>query len=164
MYERFMKLGLKIKADVVAAQIQRVKLPLMMVELALFLPAHFDVAEEIVQDALLIALEHWSVDGIPERPGVWLLTVARRRALNQLSRDARYREKLAQLEQPEAVLSEVNALAGELDHYHLFHAIRGELLLELSEREQARACALRALDLTQNRAEQSLLSRRLLEW
>lgn len=60
----------------------------------------FDVAEEIVQDALLVALERWPVDGIPERPGAWLLTVARRRALNQLSRDARYRSKLAQLEQP----------------------------------------------------------------
>ncbi|HKV58270.1 MAG TPA: RNA polymerase sigma factor [Ktedonobacteraceae bacterium] len=61
---------------------------------------NFDVAEEIVQDALLVALERWPVDGIPERPGAWLLTVARRRALNQLSRDARYRAKLAQLEQP----------------------------------------------------------------
>lgn len=368
----------------------------------------FAVAEEIVQDALLVALERWPVDGIPERPGAWLLTVARRRALNQLSRDARYREKLAQLEQPilqepddrvrlmftcchpalsraaqvaltlravcgfttseiahaflvseaavaqrivrarrkivaahipyrmpsddemgerlrevlavlylmfnegylassgatptrrdlaedaawltalvarhmpeepeplgllalmrlhlartearftdagelvllqnqdrsrwkrpmikegialieqaaalgrpgpyqveaaiiachaeaeswaatdwrqivllydlllrispspvvrlnravavrqvdgpETALAEVNALARDLEHYHLFHAIRGELLLELSEREQARASALRALELTQNRAEQSLLARRLLEW
>ncbi len=325
----------------------------------------FDVAEEIVQDALLIALERWPVDGIPERPGAWLLTVARRRALNQLSRDARYREKLAQFEQPvprepddrlrlmftcchpalsrtaipyripsddelgerlsevlavlylmfnegylassgatptrrdlakdaawltalvaqhmpgepeplgllalmrlhlaraearftsvgelvllrdqdrtqwdrsmiaegialieqaaalgrpgpyqveaaiiachaeaqswdatdwrqivllydlllrmspspvvrlnravalrqvegpEAALTEVDALAQDLEHYHLFHAIRGELLLELSDREQARASALRALELTQNRAEQSLLARRLLEW
>jgi RNA polymerase sigma factor (sigma-70 family) len=60
----------------------------------------FDVAEEIVQDALLVALERWPTDGIPERPGAWLLTVARRRAFNQLSRDARYRAKLAQLEQP----------------------------------------------------------------
>src|SRR5260221_7759265 len=359
----------------------------------------FAVAEEIVQDALLVALERWPVDGIPERPGAWLLTVARRRALNQLSRDARYREKLAQLEQPilqepddrvrlmftcchpalsrasqvaltlravcgfttseiahaflvsettvaqrivrarrkivaaripycipsddklgerlsevlavlylmfnegylassgatptrrdlaedaawltalvawglsgepeplgllalmrlhlaraearftgagelvllvdqdrtlwdrsmiaegialieqaaalgrpgpyqveaaivachaeaeswaatdlllrvspspvvrlnravavrqverpETALAEVNALARDLEHYHLFHAIRGELLLELSEREQARASVLRALELTQNRAEQSLLARRLLEW
>src|SRR5579872_2990518 len=64
----------------------------------------FDVAEEIVQDALLVALERWPVDGIPARPGAWLLTVARRLALNQLSRDARYQTKLAQLEQP--VLSE----------------------------------------------------------
>jgi RNA polymerase sigma-70 factor (ECF subfamily) len=60
----------------------------------------FDVAEEIVQDALLVALERWPVDGIPERPGAWLMTVARRRALNQLSRDARYRAKLALLEEP----------------------------------------------------------------
>ncbi len=60
----------------------------------------FDVAEEIVQDALLVALERWPVDGIPDRPGAWLMTVARNRALNQLSRDAHYRAKLAQLERP----------------------------------------------------------------
>ncbi len=69
-----------------------------------------------------------------------------------------------QVEGPETALAEVNALARDLEHYHLFHAIRGELLLELSEREQARASVLRALELTQNRAEQSLLARRLLEW
>jgi predicted RNA polymerase sigma factor len=69
-----------------------------------------------------------------------------------------------QVDGPETALAEVNALARDLEHYHLFHAIRGELLLELSEREQARASALRALELTQNRAEQSLLARRLLEW
>jgi RNA polymerase sigma factor (sigma-70 family) len=71
---------------------------------------------------------------------------------------------LRQVEGPEAALAEVNALARELDNYHLFHAIRGELLQELSEREQARVSALRASELTQNRAEQSLLARRLLEW
>jgi RNA polymerase sigma factor (sigma-70 family) len=61
---------------------------------------NFDVAEEIVQDALLVALERWPIDGVPDRPGAWLLTVARRRALNQLSRDARYLAKLALLEEP----------------------------------------------------------------
>jgi RNA polymerase sigma-70 factor (ECF subfamily) len=60
----------------------------------------FDLAEEIVQDALLVALERWPVDGIPDRPGAWLLTVARRRAFNRLGRDARYRSKLAQLQWP----------------------------------------------------------------
>jgi predicted RNA polymerase sigma factor len=60
----------------------------------------FAVAEEIVQDTVLVALERWPIDGIPDRPGAWLLTVARRRALNHLSRDARYHAKLAQLEQP----------------------------------------------------------------
>lgn len=60
----------------------------------------FAVAEEMVQDALLVALERWPIDGIPDRPGAWLLTVARRRALNQVNRDARYRTKLAQLGEP----------------------------------------------------------------
>ena len=71
---------------------------------------------------------------------------------------------LRQIEGPEVALTEVNALASELENYHLYHAIRGELLLELSQREQARASALRALELTHNCAEQSLLIRRLLEW
>jgi RNA polymerase sigma-70 factor (ECF subfamily) len=64
----------------------------------------------------------------------------------------------------EAALAEVNALESDLNNYHLFHAIRGELLLEMGQREQARASALQALGLTQNRAEQSLLARRALEW
>jgi len=57
----------------------------------------FDLAEESVQEAVLQALEHWPGEGIPRRPGAWLLTVARRRALNRLSRDARRAGKLAEL-------------------------------------------------------------------
>ncbi len=60
---------------------------------------NFEVAEELVQDALLTALERWPSEGIPERPGAWLMTVARNRALDQMRRDARYREKLAAFEQ-----------------------------------------------------------------
>src|SRR5437763_14476612 len=56
----------------------------------------FDVAEEIVQDALLVALERWPVDGIPERPGAGVLTVARHRAHNQVSRGGRYRPDVQQ--------------------------------------------------------------------
>ncbi len=56
---------------------------------------NFEVAEEIVQDALLVALERWPVEGIPAQPGAWLVTVARRRAIDQLRCDARYRDKLA---------------------------------------------------------------------
>jgi RNA polymerase sigma-70 factor (ECF subfamily) len=58
----------------------------------------FDVAEEIVQDTLLLALERWRRDGIPDRPGAWLATAARRRAIDRLRRDARFRQKLALLE------------------------------------------------------------------
>jgi RNA polymerase sigma-70 factor (ECF subfamily) len=58
----------------------------------------FDLAEELVQEALLEAIEHWPREGIPEKPGAWLLTTARRKAVDQLRRQARFREKLAQLE------------------------------------------------------------------
>jgi RNA polymerase sigma factor (sigma-70 family) len=57
-------------------------------------------AEEVVQDALLAAWEQWPVDGIPARPGAWLWTVARRRAVDVLRRDIVYREKLAQIAWP----------------------------------------------------------------
>jgi predicted RNA polymerase sigma factor len=58
----------------------------------------FDVAEETVQDTLLLALERWRRDGIPDRPGAWLSTTARRKAIDRLRRDASYRQKLALLE------------------------------------------------------------------
>ncbi len=58
----------------------------------------FDLAEDAVQDALVLALERWPRDGIPSEPRAWLLTVARRRAIDRLRRDARYREKLAALD------------------------------------------------------------------
>src|SRR5579871_4013330 len=41
-------------------------------------------AEELAQDALVTALERWPIDGIPERPGAWLMTTARNRALDEL--------------------------------------------------------------------------------
>jgi len=58
----------------------------------------FDLAEEVVQDSLVAALEKWPEQGIPDKPGAWLMTTARRRAIDILRRDARYREKLALLE------------------------------------------------------------------
>ena len=57
----------------------------------------FDLAEELVQEALVEALEHWPREGIPQRPGAWLLTTARRKGVDRLRREARYREKLATL-------------------------------------------------------------------
>ena len=44
----------------------------------------FPLAEDALQDALVIALERWETDGIPRNPGAWLLTVARRRAIDRL--------------------------------------------------------------------------------
>src|SRR3982074_3183761 len=58
----------------------------------------FDLAEELVQEALLEAVEHWPKDGIPDKPGAWLLTTARRKAVDLFRRRARFRQKLALLE------------------------------------------------------------------
>src|SRR2546425_2765209 len=58
----------------------------------------FDLAEEVVQDSLVAALEKWPKQGIPEKPGAWLMTTARRRAIDILRRDKRYQEKLVILE------------------------------------------------------------------
>ena len=59
---------------------------------------NFDIAEEVVQDSLVAALERWPEQGIPDNPGAWLMTTARRRAIDVLRRDRRYAEKLALLE------------------------------------------------------------------
>ena len=42
------------------------------------------VAEELAQDALLAALEHWPTQGVPDNPAAWLMTTAKRRALDHL--------------------------------------------------------------------------------
>ena len=57
----------------------------------------WDLAEELVQDAAVAALEHWGSRGIPDNPGAWLMTTARRRAVDRLRRRARYRDRMAQL-------------------------------------------------------------------
>ena len=57
----------------------------------------WDLAEELVQEAAVAALEHWPADGLPRNPGAWLMTTARRRAIDRLRRDARFRDRLAQL-------------------------------------------------------------------
>jgi RNA polymerase sigma-70 factor, ECF subfamily len=61
----------------------------------------FDAAEESVQDAYVAALEAWSRDGVPARPGAWLTTVARRIALNAIARRRTLQAKLPLLLEPE---------------------------------------------------------------
>ena len=49
----------------------------------------FDAAEDALQEAIVIALERWPVDGQPDNPVAWLVTTARNRALDQLRREAK---------------------------------------------------------------------------
>src|ERR1700753_1193428 len=44
------------------------------------------IAEELAQDALVAALEVWPEEGIPANPGAWLMTAAKRRAIDSLRR------------------------------------------------------------------------------
>ena len=62
---------------------------------------------------------------------------------------------------PAAALSEVDSLSAELNDYHLYHATRAQLLRELDRTDQAADADRRALTLTANPAEQSLLRQRL---
>jgi len=55
------------------------------------------VAEELAQDALVAALERWPESGIPDNPGAWLTTVAKRRAVDHIRRDQRSAEHGATL-------------------------------------------------------------------
>ncbi len=71
----------------------------------------FDLAEELVQEAVVEALEHWPTSGIPDKPGAWLLTTARRKALERLRRAEVYQGKLALL-----VGSRLDDIRGEGDN------------------------------------------------
>lgn len=54
-------------------------------------------AEEVAQDALVAALEHWPRDGLPDKPGAWLMTTAKHRALDLLRRHKVQGEVMAQV-------------------------------------------------------------------
>ncbi|MEU7674656.1 DUF6596 domain-containing protein [Micromonospora taraxaci] len=56
-----------------------------------------DLAEEVASEAIEAALVHWPTDGVPSRPGAWLLTTARRRAVDRLRRDKVLATRLAVL-------------------------------------------------------------------
>jgi len=60
-----------------------------------------DSAEEAVQDAYVQALRTWGRDGVPDRPGAWLTTVARRNALNLMRRRQTLESKLPLLVEAE---------------------------------------------------------------
>ncbi|HVH64705.1 MAG TPA: sigma-70 family RNA polymerase sigma factor [Candidatus Acidoferrum sp.] len=71
----------------------------------------FDLAEDLVQEALVEALEHWPATGIPDNPGAWLFTTARRKALERLRRAANYDRKLSLL-----VASQLDEVQTESDN------------------------------------------------
>ena len=60
-----------------------------------------ELAEDAVQDAFATAIERWPRDGVPRKPGAWIVTTARNRAIDRIRRDRVFRQKaelLARLE------------------------------------------------------------------
>jgi RNA polymerase sigma factor (sigma-70 family) len=55
------------------------------------------LAEELAQDALVIALEQWPKDGVPDNPGAWLMATAKHRAIDQLRRRTNHERKLQEI-------------------------------------------------------------------
>ena len=110
-------------------------------------------AEDLAQDALVAALEQWPASGIPDRPGAWLTTVARRRAVDEIRRDATLAGKVGLLgrelpevdefELPEPVQDDVLRLMFTACHPVLTPEARAALTLKmlagLSTDEIARA-------------------------
>jgi RNA polymerase sigma-70 factor (ECF subfamily) len=59
----------------------------------IFGPAHLELVEEVVQDALVKALQQWPYSGVPANPAGWLCRVARNGALDALRRDGSFRDR-----------------------------------------------------------------------
>jgi RNA polymerase sigma factor (sigma-70 family) len=73
-------------------------------------------AEELAQDALVIALQQWPGQGIPENPGSWLMATAKHRAIDLIRRRVRYERKIAEIGRDLDEASEPD-LAAMVDDY-----------------------------------------------
>ncbi|MFM1652841.1 RNA polymerase sigma factor [Brevibacillus sp. B_LB10_24] len=76
------------------------------------------LAEDLAQDALLIALERWPETGIPDKPGAWLMTTAKRRAIDLIRRTKLRDEKYAEIARHTDLFTEEDvdrALDGEIE-------------------------------------------------
>ncbi len=68
-----------------------------LITAALRITRDLQTAEDVAQDALIAALDRWPVQGIPDRPGAWLMTVCRNRARNLVRDAGRAQQRLASL-------------------------------------------------------------------
>src|SRR5258708_18101081 len=67
------------------------------------------LAEELAQDALVIALERWPAEGVPENPGAWLMATSKRRAIDRLRRSKLLERKHEELGQQSEVQADFEA-------------------------------------------------------
>ena len=70
------------------------------------------LAEDLAQDALVAALEQWPSSGVPDNPGAWLTTVARRRYVDGVRRQVSFERRVAEIG---AVLAEAENPLDEIE-------------------------------------------------
>jgi RNA polymerase sigma factor (sigma-70 family) len=90
----------------------RIEQPRLITSLARML-RDVPLAEDLTQEALLVAIEHWPSTGVPEKPGAWLMATAKRRALDHLRRGrmlARKHEMVARdMEQEQQAMPDLDS-------------------------------------------------------
>ena len=74
----------------------RIEFPRLVAGLARYVD-DIGLAEELAQDALVDALKQWPEEGTPRNPGAWLMTVAKRKAIDRFRRDRVLEDKHAQI-------------------------------------------------------------------
>ncbi|MGG6896840.1 RNA polymerase sigma factor [Rhizobium sp. BR 315] len=89
----------------------RIEQPRLITSLARLL-RDVPLAEDLTQEALIVALERWPETGIPERPGAWLMTTAKRRALDHLRRrrmlDQKHELIVREMEEEEQIMPDLD--------------------------------------------------------
>jgi RNA polymerase sigma-70 factor, ECF subfamily len=79
------------------------------------LTGDFDLAEEAVQEAFLVALERWPRDGLPDNPGAWITTTARNRAIDRLRRAKRLAEKQVTIRRQAEIAADLASVEPEAE-------------------------------------------------
>lgn len=91
----------------------RIEQPRLITSLARLL-RDVPLAEDLTQETLTVALERWPKTGIPERPGAWLMTTAKRRALDHLRRrrmlDQKHEMIIREMEAEEQIMPDLDTL------------------------------------------------------
>ena len=80
----------------------------------IFGPRHIALAEDVVQDALVKALQQWRIRGVPANPGAWLIQVAKNRALDLLRRDAALAAKAPEIARAFTAVSRAEEMDDQL--------------------------------------------------
>ncbi len=86
-----------VEARTAVEAVIRLESARLIAGLARFADGDIGLAEELAQDAVVAALEQWPQDGVPRNPGAWLMTVAKRRAIDQFRRGRDLERKYAEI-------------------------------------------------------------------